>query len=266
MNTMKPWTPIAALLTLTLAACSDSDGTAPDDEMGASGMTGGPMPTATAGTGGTQGIPGTGGDTSLPPPGGGTATDALIPDPTGWIDATTNDLGIQGPWYSYNDCKDSPGACTMNQVPAEGEFPNTGGSMCTSGTTAVVAAEAEFSAKWGAGIALDLNNSGGTTGVKQPYDAASHGVVGFSFTITGTAPGLRVNFPTPASAEGSHFIAGKPGANSALFATAKQGSWVMPKSDIDPSQVLSIQFQIPSVMGSAVEFDFCVENLAPLTQ
>jgi hypothetical protein len=40
----------------------------------------------------------------------------------------------------------------------------------------------------------------------------------------------------------------------------------MPKSDMDPSQVLSIQFQIPSFMGSAVAFDFCVENLAPLTQ
>jgi hypothetical protein len=226
------------------------------------------MATSTPGAGGSQNVAGTGGSSSsgAPPTGNATPGDPLVPDATGWIDETTNDLGIQGPWYSYNDCDDSPGDCTKDQVPAKGEFANTGGKMCTSGSTALVAVEADFSTKWGAGIALDLNNSGGESGQKTPYDASAHGVVGFSFTITGTAPGLRVNFPTPSSAEGAHFIAGMPGANQALFADAKQGSWVMPKTDFDASQVLSIQFQIPSVMGSAVDFDFCVENLAPLVE
>ncbi|MDX2055642.1 MAG: hypothetical protein SFV15_24785 [Polyangiaceae bacterium] len=199
----------------------------------------------------------------VPAPTGG---QALTPTATGWVDAGSNTLGIQGPWYSYNDCNDSPSDCTTNHMPPKGEFANVGGKMCTSGTTAQVKAPTEFSTKWGAGIALDLNNSGGAMAMKLPYNAASKGVKGFSFTLTGTAPGLRVNLPTPSTATDSNFKAGVVGQNTVLFTEAMQGSWVTTKTPIDASQVLSIQFQIPSTMQGAVAFDFCIENLKAITQ
>lgn len=243
---------LASVFAFATAACSDSDGTPADSDPSAGG--------AAPGAGGGAN-PGAGGSTGAPP----NAGDPLTPDPTGWVDPTTNDLGIQGAWYAYDDCKDSPGDCTTDHQPPEGSFPNEGGKMCTSGATATVNTEAEFSMKWGAGIALDLNNSGGEMGMKMPYDAAANGVRGFTFTLSGMAPGLRVNFPTPATSTDSHFKApAGTGQITVLFSEAQQGSWVTNKSDLDQSQILAIQFQIPSVMGMAVNFDFCIENLAPV--
>jgi len=190
-----------------------------------------------------------------------------MPDATGWVDRGGNTVGIQGAWYSYDDCNDSPGACTKNHLPPSGSFPNTGGKMCTSGTTVAVASQADFSKQWGAGIALDLNNSGGDAGVKQPYNAQTNNVIGFSMKITGTAPGLRINITDVPSGDNANFVPGVAGQdNTVLFTQAKQGSWVTMKSPLDTTRLLAIQFQIPSVMSKTQDFNFCVENLAALVK
>jgi len=181
------------------------------------------------------------------------------------VDVGGNSVGIQGAWYSYNDCADSPSACTLNHTPPTGSFANTGGKMCTKGTTVAVKAEADFSNQWGAGIALDLNNSGGATGQKLPYDAQAANVIGFFMNITGTAPGLRINITSASTGDNSHFVNGVVGANTVELTKAKQGSWVTTKTPLNPAELLAIQFQIPTVMNRAVEFDFCVEGLAALT-
>ena len=258
-----------SLLVLAVTACSDSSGTPADATPGSGG---GP------GAGGQAVNPGSGGSTS-PAGNGGTPTSSgsggaapaagntvpLTVDPTGWVDKGGNTVGIQGPWYSYDDCADSPGACTMGHLPGMGEFANTNGSMCTEGTTVAVKAEADFSKQWGAGIALDLNNSGGMDAMKLPFDATANHVIGFSMNITGMAPGLRVNITSVAAGNDAHFKAGMVGANSILFSAVQQGSWVKTKTPLDPTKILAIQFQIPSVMGKAVPFKFCVENLAAIT-
>lgn len=229
--------------------------------------------TSTGGSSGSMAATGGAGgcaDNVCPSTGGSTASGnsvPITPDPTGWVEGSTNVVGIQGAWYSYNDCTTSPGDCTMNQIPVEGSFDNVGGKMCTSGTTAAVADQTEFSLKWGAGIGLDLNNSGGTDAMKMPYDATAHGVVGFSFTISGTnATGLRFNITSVAAGDNSHFVSAAMGENTVMFSDAMQGSWVTTKTPLDPTQLLAIQFQIPSVLNQSVAFDFCVENLAAITQ
>ena len=103
-------------------------------------------------------------------------------------------------------------------------------------------------------------------GVKGPYNADMNGVLGFSFTVTGTAPGLRVNITSVAASENSHFVTGAPGDQDVLFSEAMQGSWVMPKTALDTTQLLAIQFQIPSALNRSVAFDFCIENLAALVE
>jgi hypothetical protein len=264
-----------SLLVLAVSACSDSSGTPADAPPGSGG---GP------GAGGQAVNPGTGGDTTGPTGNGGTPTSSgtggggggaapaagntvpLTVDPTGWVDKGGNTVGIQGPWYSYDDCTDSPGMCTMGHLPGMGEFANTDGKMCTEGTTFPVKAEADFSKQWGAGIALDLNNSGGMDAMKLPFDATANHVIGFSMNITGMAPGLRVNVTSVAAGNDAHFKAGMVGANTVLFSAVQQGSWVKTKTPLDPTKILAIQFQIPSVMGKAVAFKFCVENLAAITQ
>ena len=191
----------------------------------------------------------------------------LTVDATGWVDKGGNTVGIQGPWYSYDDCTDSPMACTMNHTPGMGAFDNTGGKMCTKGQTYPVKAEADFSKEWGAGIALDLNNTGGMDAMKAPYDATANHVTGFAMTISGTAPGLRINITSQAAGDDAHFkTITAAGPVTVMLSEVKQGSWVMTKTALDQTKLLAIQFQIPSVMGKAVDFDFCVEGLAAITQ
>jgi hypothetical protein len=251
---MKKFTAVGCLLLLPAAAACDNGSGGHSTGSNDSGLT-------PNGTGG--GTPGTDAPTGMPTVG---TPVQLIPDATGWVDGQGNTVGIQGAWYAYDDCTNSPANCTKNHTPAAGSFDNTGGKMCTKGTTVAVMAQADFSTQWGAGIALDLNNSGGTNGQKMPYNAQTNNVIGFSLTVTGTAPGLRINITSVPAGDNAHFVtATVPGDNTVLFSKAKQGSWVTSKIPLDTTQLLAIQFQIPTVMSKAVDFDFCIENLAALT-
>jgi hypothetical protein len=200
-----------------------------------------------------------------PPAGGGVP---ILPDLTGWVQGDTNTVGIQGAWYSYNDCKDSPSDCTENHLPLEGGFDNIDGKMCTSGTTAAVMAETEFSSKWGAGIALDLNALGGLDTGKNPWDATANGVKGFAFTIEFNTPGaVRVNLPTTSTEVASHFTeVSTSGAQQVLWGDVQQGSWIKgpERVEFDPTTILSLQFQVPTKMKMPVPFDFCVSNLSAI--
>ena len=87
----------------------------------------------------------TGGSTT-----GGTMGGVLImPAEDGWVDLTSNDLGIQGAWYPYGDAygeaKCTAAGWTAEECsridtpdPAAMAFPNTGGAMCTAGSVAQV--------------------------------------------------------------------------------------------------------------------------------
>lgn len=235
---------------------------------------------ATGGSGGGGTIPSSGGGGSetggggpsggAPGSGGSPGTScALVPTETGWIQADTNDCGIQGAWYYYDDCSTSPASCTAHTLPAPGTegFANTGGSMCTAGVIAPVTTEAEYSTKWGAGIALNLNQPVDSE-TKNPIATLPVAVKGFSFTVSGSqVPAeIRVTFPTPTTPDTSHFKPITTGAGNyeVLFADARQGSWVATPSDLDATQVTAIQFQVPSKMGAEVPFDFCISELKGL--
>jgi hypothetical protein len=223
---MKKFTAVGCLLLLPAAAACDNGSGGHSTGSNDSGLT-------PNGTGG--GTPGTDAPTGMPTVG---TPVQLIPDATGWVDGQGNTVGIQGAWYAYDDCTNSPANCTKNHTPAAGSFD----------------------------IALDLNNSGGTNGEKMPYNAQTNNVIGFSLTVTGTAPGLRINITSVPAGDNAHFVtATVPGDNTVLFSKAKQGSWVTSKIPLDTTQLLAIQFQIPTVMSKAVDFDFCIENLAALT-
>jgi len=194
---------------------------------------------------------------------------ALQPDGTGWVAADTNSCAVQGAWYYYDDCSTSPTDCTAHTAPApdaEG-FPNTGGAMCTTGVIAPVNDSTEYSTKWGAGIALNLNQPVDSED-KNPIGTLPVALRGFSFTLSGNqVPSeIRVTFPTAATSETAHFktIATGAGSYQVLFSDAAQGSWVVDAVALDSTQVNAIQFQVPSKLSVEVPFDFCVEQLAAL--
>jgi hypothetical protein len=225
------------------------------------------------GTGGTGGTGGAGGS-------GGANPDAITWTADGWVDPMANSFGIQGPWYSYNDCMNAEPAglpCTMPETSMMGPDDKLGWTasvekICTKGVAPKVVNDSTgmpaYSLQWGAGIALDLNNAGGEMDVKNDFNAVMAGVKGFMVDIiTNTTPpqpaDVRVNIKTKATGDGSHFVTAiLPAANlQVLFADAAQGSWVMPPSALTQEALESIQFQVYTNATAEKPFDFCVSNL-----
>lgn len=239
----------------------------------------------TGGTGGTAGTAGTG---------GGSGNGILIlPDETGWVDkeAEWNLIDVQGAWYPYGDaygeakCLAAGHAATECAIinapdPAVPGFPNENGKMCTSGSVAQVISvvggtDPDYSNIWGAGIGLDLNATGGDNSTKEVFDFTAHGITGISFEIDNVPlPGLRVEFPMPATEghpDGSDYWGASMNyPNSPVMAGVNIVKWADIKAPrgavpFDASQVLSIQFHVPSNMSGAGTFNYCISNLTFLT-
>jgi hypothetical protein len=221
--------------------------------------------------------------------GGGTVGIPIMPTEDGWVDMTSNELGIQGAWYPYGDAYGEAKCiaagwtaeqCSIITTPdpnAEG-FPNTGGAMCTSGTGAQVltpegSSDPDYGNMWGSGIGLDLNNPGdGAT--KSEFNATANGVVGISFDLDVQAP-LRVEFPMTATEghpDGSNYWGATSswpnspvtvGTNTVLFSDVHHPNGAVP---LDPANVsiLSIQFHVPTVTSGAQPYSFCISNLVML--
>jgi hypothetical protein len=223
------------------------------------GATGAGGTTAAGGATATGGSTGSGGSTST---GTGCPGVPIAPDATGHV--PINSVGINGNWFYYSDCVDlkNVGCSAQTQPPSTTGFPNTSGNMCTTGTTGT-------SAKgWGAGIALELNDTGG----QQPYNATSHGVKGFCFQLTGTkipaGTGLRVAFTTKNNNDNPYFEQVlTTGQHTILFTDTGfgQATWET-KETWDPTTLILLQFQIPAAPPTAVPWDFCVEGLTAITQ
>ncbi|HET9953225.1 MAG TPA: hypothetical protein VFQ61_01910, partial [Polyangiaceae bacterium] len=123
LNVSKYFFALAAVVSITAVGCDDGGGT-----QAATGGSGGGTQTAMGGSGG-------GGTTSAPPTG---EAIALTPNEMGWVDLTTNTVGIQGAWYPYGDnAGDKKCTATGGHTDAECSviakpdptvmgFPNTG--------------------------------------------------------------------------------------------------------------------------------------------
>lgn len=240
-----------------------------------------------SGNGGSGGNTSTGGSSST----GGTGSTgegiAITPDATGWVQADTNEAGVQGAWYAYGDGTDGKGGpgtcqakgmhkseeCSSITTPAPGMFANQGGKMCTSGTVAKVInlnGAPDYSNVWGAGIGLDLANSGGDTPVKSEFDAAAKGITGISFEIDKVPlPGLRVEFPSletdAGTAGGDYWGADSSYTNSKVVVGVNVVPWTAVKGPtghvFNPAKILSIQFHVPTNTSSSAPYEFCISNL-----
>lgn len=247
--------------------------------------------TGCSSSGGGSGNPGT----------GGTNAGALMPNADGFIAIDTNTVGVQGAWYAYGDWWGNPAdpsmpiagmgdcptkggytqdVCSSITMPTPGmPFGNTGGVMCTTGTVAKVV-DMMYSAIWGAGIGLDLNNAGSDGGTgKNPWNATANGVTGFSFHIDMPPTGgqMRVEFPTDVALGTTDINAAYwGGAGNNLSPIKAGGDYTFHWTDVggpmyltspmafDPTHILSIQFHVVSNTSSTIPFNYCISNLTPL--
>jgi hypothetical protein len=177
--------------------------------------------------------------------------------------------------------------CSMVEVPLAGQpfAPDATGAMCTRGVAALVqngtSGSPDYSDLWGAGIAFDFNNPGGDAGVKGPWNAS--GFTGIAFDVSGTEiPNreIRVLFPFigehgtdapyyqgaslsySAFASGAHIEIHWTDVGGPMYLTYSTPPVTPPI--FDPTQLLSIQFQVFTNTSTSVPYAFCVANLTLL--
>jgi hypothetical protein len=228
------------------------------------------------------------------PPPSETLPGLLLPDATGRVAPDTNPFGVAGQWYAFGDFLDAtsgkpPGVCqaagyadaqcsqlTQPNVALPG-FPNVAGSMCTTGSTAevlLVDGLPDWAHLWGTGIGVTLADpvAGETPGT---FDASSHGIVGISFDIDNVPAGLRIAFPTPSDLVplgpdywgAGEFFPPSPvvaGTNLVPFREV-QSPEATPRA-LDTTQLIEIEFLVPSIELVRQNFGFCVSNLQLLVE
>jgi hypothetical protein len=202
--------------------------------------------------------------------------DWIVPDPTGFVASDSNASHITGRWYPHRDCDDfaSLGAGTplpgincsqvSTPVPDMPFVPDPGTShMCTSGSTVHVLSDAELTLKWGALIALDLNNPDGN---KSDFDAIAAGLRGFCFYLSGTiVPAFQVRLPSDQGIPGTDWYQETlqhEGWHRVLFQDLRQEQPTV--AAFDATKIISIEFQIPASRTEAVQWDFCIDGLVAI--
>jgi hypothetical protein len=162
----------------TLAG-GDTTGAGGNSSSGSTGAGGGAM---TTGSGGGAVVTGDGG--------GLCSTDPNLVNTMGcWVgcdpaSALDNPQGLQGSFYMYGDGS----SCTITNPPC------TSMGVCVSGTTAVDPTYAKF----GCGIGLELNSTGGTAAVKHAYTGPTKC---FKYTLNGSSGGNEVRLSFTQSAD-----------------------------------------------------------------
>jgi hypothetical protein len=161
---------------------------------GGAGTNGGAGANGSAGSNGGAGTPGGTAGT----PGGvagqtgaaGAGGPACVPNPADLINTAAfncdlaTPIAIQGSVYAYGD----GASCPFGPTSPPSNICTTG-SCCISGTTVL---DTTF-AKWGCGIGVELNSSGGAAPIKSVYPGP---VKCFNITLTGSSGGntVRVGF------------------------------------------------------------------------
>lgn len=239
-----------------------------------------PAPTAqtpapgAGGSGGAGAMPAPGTTIPTGPPGTGFA---LVPT-GGWVAGGTNEVGIQGSFFTLSDAKRTDGlpAGSTTVMPADFLMATGPTSICLSGAASQVMVNAttampDYARYWGGGIGFNLADLGGTSG-PQPW--ARGKVVGFSFNITGTtvppAGQFRfgANFYEGAALNQDACVNITMGVNTIRFDQIVAQCYNTPPGAPIPAtaQLQSLKWQIATVATAPTPFNFCVTDLKAIIQ
>lgn len=199
----------------------------------------------------------------------------LVFDENGWVDNETNELGIQGAWYSFADGDNPPDVedVAFSTV----ELYTDGEKQCAEGMVARVPddmdddGQPEWNLVWGIGIGFNLCFTGEcesdtpetqmTVGECPLNENLANEFEGITFSWEsklgdlGNDP-MRVTFAE--GEEASAYIEELPGEDKEALIEEAAIYWdgEQPPSNICP--VHSIQFMLPADNVSEYEFDICI--------
>lgn len=251
----------------------------------------------TGGTTGSGGGTASGGGGNATGSGGAAPSNLLFNGSTAWVDGTSNTVGIQGAFFILEDSvKD--GDPVEDSLMHTDFTPDTGGTNdpistfddmtlkpCVSGTAVQVtdetgatgcnaaAAETEpgacqWSAQWGGGIGLNLNETGGEDSMQGVWDALAAGVTGFTFTVSGDAGGAVLRFKAKNEGSDEDFckaftiVPGTP-VSIALSELTHQCWGTTGTQVLGLTNISQLQWQVVTdAAASHTVTNLCIENLS----
>jgi hypothetical protein len=246
-----------------------------------------PAPTGAAGNGGgqlpvTPEVPqvpvvqtpvtpqGAAGSTGMPPTPGAipTGTGLALTPAAGFIAGASNEVGIQGYFYTFDDNADGGNSTILPE-----DFAMAAGStICANGTAAQVVNGADgmpaYGTYWGAGIGLNLADPG--TNMPGPWSRGK--VVGFSFNVTGTGvpPAgqfrFKANFYDGTAINNDYCVNATTGANTFMLNQIVNACYTPGGAPLTATaQLQALQWQVATVTDAPTPFNYCIENLKAIT-
>jgi hypothetical protein len=171
---------------------------------------------------------------------GGTGND-LVPNNDGWVGPTTNGVGVEGAWYTYDDEETTGLALAVAD-----------GVACVSGTSDAME---DPETDWGAGLGFSLKD-------EAIWDGSAYS--GFSFTASITSDtDVSVELKMQ-GVDASHAATIKAGSNTISWSDVAQPDWVTAADAeaFDESKLLALQFKIPRTDAGTNAFEVCISNLS----
>jgi hypothetical protein len=203
----------------------------------------------------------------------------IVPDAEGWVDGSSNGLGIQGAFTAASDGTNEAGAASETGSTITLDTTTTPGSVCVSGNLAPIAENPAstgpedaylWSDYWGGSVGLNLRQvipAGGGEALPAsgwPRVTPAGQVTGFSYTLTGTAvpPRLRFTVDFVGKPAGSTFCQALPaGATSSSLTSVVQSCWEAGGGALPGADLLTIAWSIIPIEAVATPFNFCVSNV-----
>jgi hypothetical protein len=163
-------------------------------------------------------------------------------------------IGMGGAAYAYVDTGGST-ACVASS------------SLCGKGIA--VAANGQYSTRWGGGIGINLDEAMGSPTVNTIAVTSA----GLSYSLSNLPPGARIsvaNCPTPIPAGGcaqtSWYCANLTATSGTIPWTTFDNQCWSPgtgtKLTGPPQSLSSIDFNVPSAASTDTPWDFCVTSLS----
>jgi hypothetical protein len=190
----------------------------------------------------------------------------------GFVLSTTNNVGIQGPAYTFDD---GAGTTISPTCTADGTAPcfstvSGTGPLCVSGVGAAVPTntQADYSTYWGAAVAINVNQAPTTGATTAAYVASAHGVLGFAFDLANTDGNeIRIRFRLHSDPTSNYCATLNIGRNLILYSTVRNncyttGGALMTAAQFD--DIEAIEWDIPTHFQQTTPFSFCLNNIAAI--
>jgi hypothetical protein len=202
----------------------------------------------------------------------------IMPDEDGWLSTEANPLGMQGAWYTFG-CVDAD----LTPPPIEGAAFINSGAMCFSGSIPnacdLETEICDWESYWGAGMGFQTCATGENEDPPSteyilgscPFnDHLTEQIVGIEFEIESnvTPEELRVVFKEAGVDKSAYVPFNSPsdGTKRALIVNAATYYDLDLKPEVIPSDIVSIEFQIPTEHYMARFFEFCISGVRVINQ